>query len=77
MKAYNPPKVIMHEQVEFGTVNISNNFFYRWCKQFNFRPFICRLFFGSGSVGGDMASTSLSPASRERRSDGQSWLKTR
>ncbi|MGU3473418.1 hypothetical protein ACLBWT_19995 [Paenibacillus sp. D51F] len=52
MKAYNPPKVILHQSVEFGTVNISNNFFYKWCKQFNFRPFICRLFYGSGSIGG-------------------------
>ncbi|QJC51141.1 hypothetical protein HGI30_05895 [Paenibacillus albicereus] len=52
MKPYCAPAVLGHQSVEFGTVNISNNFFYKWCKSQNFAPFICRLFYGPGGPGG-------------------------
>ncbi|SDS28831.1 hypothetical protein SAMN05444162_1151 [Paenibacillaceae bacterium GAS479] len=60
MKSYSSPKVISHQAVEFGTVNISNNFFYQWCKCYNFKPFICKLFYGDGNFkGGSGVSTPL------------------
>lgn len=52
MKPYQAPAVISHQAVEFGTVNISNNFFYKWCKSQNFQPFICKLFYGPGGPEG-------------------------
>lgn len=51
-RTYSAPKIIMHQAVEFGTVNISNNFFYQWCKRCNFEPFICKLFYGNHGSGG-------------------------
>ncbi|MGU3473417.1 hypothetical protein ACLBWT_19990 [Paenibacillus sp. D51F] len=60
MKSYQSPRIIMHQAVEFGTVNISNNFFYQWCKCYNFKPFICRLFYGNiGPKGASGISTPL------------------
>lgn len=53
IKTYSAPRMLVHQAVEFGTVNISNNFFYQWCKCYNFKPFICRLFYGNiGPSGG-------------------------
>ncbi|CDN41897.1 MULTISPECIES: hypothetical protein [Paenibacillus] len=47
MKPYMAPAVLMHQTVEFGTVNISNNWFYKWCVSQGMKPFICKLFYGS------------------------------
>lgn len=60
MKTYSPPKLLMHTAVEFGTTNISNNFFYQWCKAHHFEPFICKVIYGPGGPGGPCGCKPLS-----------------
>ena len=44
MKTYEAPRILMHKDVEFGTSNPSNSFFYKWCQSKGFKPVICWIF---------------------------------
>lgn len=52
MKTYEAPRILMHKDVEFGTTNPSNSFFYKWCKSHSFKPIICWIFQHPGHGGG-------------------------
>ncbi|MWC30418.1 hypothetical protein [Paenibacillus sp. MMS18-CY102] len=52
MKSYVAPRMLMHQSVEFGTTNISNSWFYKWCECWDFKPLICWIFHKPGHGGG-------------------------